>query len=162
MAKKRSYTDLALTCTAASEVFTQDLEPPADGDKKPAAKKPLARSSSLASDFQDSTASALTEDGKVDSVTEERSGTKKDGTPWTLYGIWVGGELHKTFSKTIVERARDAEAHRSDVSVMYEVGEYGRDVIDLVVHGEQPPEAPAETPRDPHGPPPPGDDDIPW
>ena len=152
MAKKRSYTDLALTATAASEVFTQD-EPPNGAPPKPP-RQPARRghrSAPLASDFGDS-ANELTEDGKVESI-EEQSGTSKGGKAWTRFDIWVNGEVHKTFSDSIVAAAREAEASRAEVSIMYKVGKFGRNVVDLVVHGDTLPDL--------DEPPPPDDDDAP-
>jgi hypothetical protein len=149
MAKKRSYTDLALTATAASEVFTQDIEE-ADGEKKKPKPKPQSRprSGSLAGSFKNG---ELCQDGRIDQVAVEKEGVKGDGTPWTLFGVYIAGEAHKTFSASVYERAQAAHEAGLDVSILYTVGQYGRDLEELIVHDDQPPD----------GPPPPDDDDMP-
>jgi hypothetical protein len=163
MAKKRSYVDLTLTATAASEVFTQDVE------DQPLARRgtppPKSRPADLTGGFQDNKPAENLACGKVEAVTEERTGTGGNG-PWTLWGIWVNGEVHKTFKDEMAERARAAEADGRGVEIAFEVSNYGRDALslDLAPMDGPPPstDASGQEPPDDEDPPPHGDDEIPF
>jgi len=154
MAKKRSYVDLTLTATAASEVFTQDVEDaPAHRRGTP---PPSSRPADITGGFEDDKPAENLAIGKVESVTTERTGSGDRG-PWTLWGIWVGGEVHKTFKDELAERARAAEADGREVEIAFKVGKYGRDALDMSFAGPPP-----TTDASGQEPPPHDDGDIPF
>lgn len=136
MAKKRAYVDLALTATAASDVFSQDVEDQPScahkSEDRPRSQGSGAQSpaADLTGGFVDGAPSANMAVGPVDSVEVFREGAN-DGDPWTLYSITVGGEQHKTFDDTIAERAKAAQADGRPVEIGFKLGKHGRDIVDL-------------------------------
>lgn len=67
-------------------------------------------------------------EGRIEKVTT-KTGTKKNGESWTLYGIKIGTEWFNTFSSTLGELAQELEATGSVVTLTYEEGEYGKNAL---------------------------------
>lgn len=114
MAKKRAHVDATLTCTGASDMFTQDLidedEPAKTPVKQPKVKPP----SKPTADKQSVT-------GVIESV-EVKSGDK-NGKEWTRYGIHIAGMVIGTFDTTI---GQDAETVKGDGQVTIEYTDDGK------------------------------------
>lgn len=118
MAKKRAHVDAVLTATAASDIFTQDME-------------------DIEEDVVDITAASAQEvKRKSDTINPPSNGlTIKDikvntgetkGKKWTKYEITDSlGVIHSTFSKTYYEIAQKALHERLPVVINSIEGKYG-------------------------------------
>ena len=95
MAKKRAHIDATLTCTGASDMFTQDM---IDEDETKPARKPVAPPKA-------ETQSGTVE-GKIEDVKIKEGGTTEK--PWTKYGIIIGGVAYGTFDRTMGADAHDS------------------------------------------------------
>ena len=109
MAKKRAFTDCTLTCTGASDIFTQDLIENEDGGSTvaPSEPRPLKRA-----DTAPATPPVQTPQGEFVTGIVEDIATKsgeKNGKPWTRYGIKIGKEFYNTFSDTIGATAMECK-----------------------------------------------------
>lgn len=138
MAKKRAQIDMTLTVTAASDIFTQDLEdmPPEiinqGGEQKPGIKQPQRKS-----DAATGTGLML-----VDEIKVAKGGTKEK--PWTRYDIFIGGEKHGTFDSAHAEVAERARLEGLPVKVEFKVGKFGKSLTSIEI--VQPSAATAEKP----------------
>lgn len=116
MAKKRAHVDAIITATACSDIFTQDVE---DLVQNATAAPPSEPGPSTPK--QEPKPSSKTEKPKAETflprvtikMVSEKTGTKKDGTPWTAYFILLNdgiGDIEVgTFSKTLAGIARQLE-----------------------------------------------------
>jgi hypothetical protein len=107
MAKKRAHIDATLTCTGASDMFTQDLIDD-EGEEKTAPKPFTAPKVKT---------DALTVAGLIESV-EVRDG-EKNGKPWKKYGIHIGGMVVGTFDTKIGESAVTMNANATGAAITY-------------------------------------------
>lgn len=138
IAKKRAQIDMTLTVTAASDVFTQDIEDlPEEGEKPRSAVTPPQKKTAAAN--------GSTVTGKVQAV-DSKSGTK-NGKPWTKYSIKVDDKWHSTFDTKQRDIAVEARAAGQPVTIEFKSTDYGRDIETLAV-AEPPVQAapPAEAP----------------
>jgi len=162
MAKKRALVDGALTATAASDLFTQDVEDmrhlfTADDESTQAGEEKIREPQPKAAPAPESrTKSTATEkpqqeeaeapkswgeeqlpdgqeihSGSVEQV-RSKSGTKKDGTPWTRYNICVDGEWFNTFDHDHAGVAEDAQDHGEEVVLTYETDRFGKKIVELL------------------------------
>jgi len=115
MAKKRSHTDAILTATAASDIFTQDLEPDdPKGNDKPKIKTPERKSSGESED-------AGVWVGLIVSAQEKTNGVTKDGRKWTLYVIkGADGAEFVSFSDSEADMAAKAMASDTKIQIDWE------------------------------------------
>lgn len=113
MACKRALIAATLNATAASDIFTQDIEdmPPeivnAEIVQEQPAKEP------------EPTPGTLSLTGIIEKV-EKKTGESK-GKPWTRYGIFIEGNIYGTFDSKIGEQALTLEGQR--VRIDYDKGE---------------------------------------
>lgn len=149
MAKKRALVDLCLTTTAASDCFTQDIEdlshelrelvaeneyggPPI---AQPTAKPDLVvQPAAQVANSPDRDAPRGQPNGaELDCATQVtgtlndvslKTGAKKNGDPWTRYGMQVEGEYYNTFDDRIGEWALEHKGQR--VTVWYEPDKSGK------------------------------------
>ena len=123
IAQKRAYTGAVKCASAASEIFTVDLEDAQAEDGEPPLK-PV----DMPTEIKNVPKDAKTVTGIVDavSVKESPEGAKK---PWKKYGIKIGENWYATFDSKI-----GAEAVKGDeVDITYATNEKGyHDIITLV------------------------------
>jgi hypothetical protein len=136
MAKKRAHVDAILTATAASDIFTQDIEDmpeifgaqkakePAE-IKKPERKKPENTKPELPIQKDIVT--------KIFSV-DSKSGTTKNGEAYTIYTILdMDKNKYGTFSENFADIASSAKKDDIPVFIAYTDGKYGRDIVNLTI-----------------------------
>lgn len=130
MAKKRAHVDAILTATAASDIFTQDME----DNGKPETAKPAEKSKVKMPEKKEveerSTGSGVWT-GQIESV-GERTGTTK-GRDWTLYNLkGADGQEFVTFSDTDAEFAQSAKAGELPVRIAWEQrAKGGRKIVEI-------------------------------
>lgn len=179
MAKKRAHVDAILTATAASDIFTQDIDDLADNDAAPVkntttkttpqqntTKQPRKKtdphpeetkarledesnpelmprkgSDQVADESQaepgqteDLAEGQFSVQGQIAFVTQ-KSGKKKDGTPYTRYGckVRIGEEeiWYNSFDSTLGKLAEKLKG--KNVTIVYEEEEYNGDTIKNLV-----------------------------
>lgn len=116
MADKRAFVALALKVTAASDIFTQDVEDlPAEHLAQPVAQ------TAKANNPDPQGISSFT--GLIEDI-NSKSGTSAKGQ-WTKYGLKIGGAWYGTFEGAMAEFAREAKDGNKEVTVKYKVdGKY--------------------------------------
>ncbi len=103
MAQKRAHVAAILTATAASDIFTQDVEDGVPGeDGAPARKPPVAEPKAKASAAPAEDAPNVAE-GILSGVESKRG--EKNGKKWSRYGLVIDGETYGTFDSAIGELA---------------------------------------------------------
>jgi hypothetical protein len=127
MAYKRALVSATLTVTAASDIFTQDIEDmpeviPGGGHGKdsvmlngttgkPPIKQPEKKTETAK---KPPTASGNTITGIIDTVSK-KTGTGKKGA-WTKFGIKIGEDWFGTFDKTIGELAESCKGFEATIT----------------------------------------------
>ena len=106
MAQKRALVAAVLTATAASDIFTQDLEDdPAAGDPAAAPRAPVSepRAAKPSAEPASTEAEQIAE-GVLEDVlfTESKPGAPK---PWKKWGLKLGSDVFGTFDAKLGERA---------------------------------------------------------
>ena len=142
MAKKRALVDAVLTVTAASDIFTQDVDEmiengtitPTPDKTKPPLQEPQKKNGDT----------SKTDTQKV--ITQILNVTQKDGlkldkkTPYTIYTITgqVGEDQKgfKTFDKKIMETALKAKGTSQLFEIEYKIGQYGNDIVSMTEPGD--------------------------
>lgn len=140
MAKKRALIDATLTVTAASDIFTQDIEDVpeelqetiSEETKRPPLQEPKAVGEGV----------EQTVTGVIEKIST-KTGTSDKGE-WTKYGILVDGSWYGTFSKTLGEYAQENKGKRMTI-VFTSDGQYNTcTVISPPIDAEKPDNAPNE------------------
>lgn len=148
MAKKRAHVDATLTVTGAADLFTQDLIE--DEDDHPArppvamptpkapppapAAAPVAGMGALGEQKapppparQPNTEAQLdsTVIGMIEKEAKPKTGTSKDGKPWTKFGFMIAGVWYGTFSDTLAAQVREFKELDVPVQIAFsQKGEY--------------------------------------
>ncbi len=136
MAYKRALVSATLTVTAASDIFTQDIEDmpevlPSADKVKTDMKAPESKGTSPSD-----ASGSLEATGEVSNVMQKSGGAKEK--PWTKYSIFIGETAYNTFDKTIAENAKAAKEVNAPVKITYTVKEkYGNEIETLVLHEEE-------------------------
>jgi hypothetical protein len=140
MAKKRAHVDAILTATAASDIFTQDVEDmpevipgaanavPAASPTRPPVKEPQKKNSKKdAPPAGEQTVTCLVAD------VQSKSG-EKNGKPYTIYSIVdTQGTKYGTFDSALADLAHTAITSGLPVNICYTDGQYGKKVVSLDV-----------------------------
>jgi len=148
MGKKRAHVDAILTATAASDIFTQDVEDMpevitgANGAKKQEDEKaPIqqpGKKQEVKKEASPSNTNAMTVTGKVGGV-ESRPGTNpKTGKAYTLYTITIEGEKYTSFDDVHADLARSAEQSGIPVTATFTVDKWGNKLTKLAVEEREP------------------------
>jgi hypothetical protein len=119
IAQKRAYVSAVKCASAASEVFTVDIE---DAEQDQNDEKPASRAPSKKADEQPKATGAIEE-------IAEKTGTKKDGSTWTRWGIKVAGQFFGTFDPAIAADAAAAKITNSWVTIEYTTEQNGYHTI---------------------------------
>lgn len=132
MAKKRALVDATLTVTAASDIFTQDIEelvdngvmkPDQKDEKKPPVKEPQKKAK--AQEVQQ------VAEVKINSVTS-KDGTDAKGKPYTIYTILDEEDVkYGTFDKKFADLANEVHASGAIVKITFADGQYGRRIVNM-------------------------------
>jgi hypothetical protein len=131
MAKKRALVDACLTVTAASDIFSQDLD---DDDiatltgkngETPAGKEPIKQPAKKQTNGKQE---PLTAKGNIEDVTV-KSGTGAKGE-WTRYGVRINGVTYGTFDAAIGDIAEQYKGYDAVVSYTAD-GKYNT-IVELV------------------------------
>jgi len=139
MAKKRAHVDAILTATAASDIFTQDVEDMPEvipGAKKEEAKKePIKEPQKKQAPTPPKTDSgnALSVTGKVGGVESKPGTNPKTNKPYTLYTITIEGEKYLSFDDVHEDLARSAEQSGAPVTATFTVDKWGNKLTSLTV-----------------------------
>ncbi len=148
MAKKRAMVDATLTATAASDIFTQDIEELPRQGAAPATQEPQAAPAAQQAppaqaapatskaEVPQEPAELRTAEVKVDDVLLAKT---KKGSPY--YKIVSGIATYRTFHKSHAEAAKAHKGTGEKLSVTFTMTEYGPEIVDIVV-----PEPPAAAP----------------
>ena len=122
MAEKRSKVACVLNVTAASDIFTQDIEDMpefTDNSSKPnvEVKKTQSKSSQQPSSVD---TEIITHISKV----TQKKGKKKNGQEYTQYFIHsTSGTIYKTFDKKLAETASEASDTNQECLILFEYNE---------------------------------------
>ncbi len=148
MAKKRAHVDAILTATAASDIFTQDVEdmpeviPGAKEVPKSEAKPPLKepqKKAETAKASAEAMADILIVETAITDTKILKEGESK-GKPYKLYGITGDNNtIFRTFSDSIAESAKNAQIFNQKVKIFYTTGQYGNIITEMeVLDGREP------------------------
>ncbi len=139
MAKKRAHVDAILTATAASDIFTQDVEDMTEvipgakeaakkEEKKPPIKEPQKKEVKKENQKKESIIATV----KVKEITHVDGLSRKDNKPYRMYVILDENDVkYGTFSETFTDIATTALTNGTPIKITYEVGEYGNKVSSL-------------------------------
>ena len=148
MAKKRALVDAILTVTAASDIFTQDIEDmPAEvlgskGGTASGIKQPQSRSQAQGSSKQTQVTASEHVVATVESVTTKKG--NKNGKDWQAWTVNAGGEKYGTFSESLAAVAVAGET----VKIGFTVGKFGKEIVSIEVCEEAPANLPKDCPKD--------------
>ena len=114
MAKKRALVDMCLTVTAASDLFTQDVEE--QGSPIPvAASSPIPTTDSVPPASHTNIARFIPEELDI------RSGTNKNGKPYTSYIVKSSKfGIFSTFNEDFGRIAQDAADNNKEVEITFD------------------------------------------
>lgn len=138
MAKKRAHVDAILTATAASDIFTQDVEdmpeviPGAQKEAQSSAtqKQPLQEPQKKGTKKEAAPAEEQTVSVLIKNV-ESKAG-EKNGKKYTIYTIFdVAGEKYGTFDEALADLARTAIHTEQIATITFTAGQYGKKVTAL-------------------------------
>ena len=137
MAKKRALVDACLTVTAASDIFTQDIDdmpeeiPGAAAAQSATAKPPIQQP---AAKKDNGKPQLLTAQGMIEEVSV-KEGTGQKG-PWKKYGVKIGDAWFGTFDTKIGDMAMFEKGH--DVAVSFTSDGRFNSIVELVPFMEVP------------------------
>lgn len=156
MAKKRAYVDAVLTATAASDIFTQDIEedpelygghapaqqqpsPPKQSAPQPSPRQPVATPAAPQQappqPLKQPQPQADANHGKgvyhVEAVNEVKRG-ERNGNEWILSEIvTTEGDKFKTFKDEQCQTAIDAREADTPVNIEWSANKYGKNAEDV-------------------------------
>lgn len=140
MAKKRAHVDAILTATAASDIFTQDVEDmpevipgAASANGTQQQKAPLKEPQKKQAVKKEKPEIAGTAENVLLSRVDKKDGTS-NGKPFTLYTIFdEAGEKYGTFSEAHADIATSAINNFLPATIKYSDGKYGKRVEEITV-----------------------------
>ena len=131
MAYKRALVSATLTVTAASDIFTQDIEdmpevlPGADKSKTDL-KAPESKSTP-----PPDVIGGLETTGLISQI-----GKKSTKTGGTRYSIFIDADEYHTFDKRVAEEAKAAQEINAPVKITFKAGKFGNDIEAFGLHEE--------------------------
>lgn len=142
MAKKRALVDATLTVTAASDIFTQDIEelvdngvmtPKAESKSEPV-KAPVSAPKKKAAPTPSEVEQIV--NVKITSATSKDG--EKNGKAYTVYTILdENGEKYGTFDTKLFDMAGEAIDTGAIVAIKYVVGKFGNKITGMELSQEQ-------------------------
>jgi len=135
MAKKRALVDATLTVTAASDIFTQDIEELVENGvitpKQESKKEPIKEPQKKAAGKEAKAEAEQVVTVKVVSISG-KEGEKKDKTKYKIYTIFDEKDVkYGTFSDTFADLANSAKEKSLPVKITFTVGQYGNKVTNI-------------------------------
>lgn len=134
MAKKRAHVDAILTATAASDIFTQDVEdmpeviPGAAKEAEKKDEKPPLKEPQKKTKEQPAQTVTIT----VKEIDHKDGTNEKTKEPYRLYKITAeDGTVYGTFSDTFADMASTAKQTGGKVTIEYHAGKYGNTIRNL-------------------------------
>jgi hypothetical protein len=131
MAKKRAHVDAILTATAASDIFTQDVEdmpeviPGAKAEATKETKAPLKQPEKKTEAKKEAPGPEL-QTVTVTVVSVAKNSGETNGKPWTLYSILADDQTtYKTFSDTYADIGNTAIGTGQKVKIIFAAGAKG-------------------------------------
>ncbi len=147
MAKKRSQIDVTLTVTAASDVFSQDIEDLPEGVREavahdegsqaPAARpapQPPQRKSQASAATPGNAAARVKVTGEIKAF--EGSNDKGPWTKWSFKGS--DGKSYGTFDTRVHATLKEAQEAAQPVEVSYTEDKYGRNIKTIALINREP------------------------
>jgi len=141
MAKKRAHVDAILTATAASDIFTQDVEDMPEvipGAKKETAKQNATPPIKEPQKKQETAPAGMVVIGKISDIETKPGIAKKkdkDGKEYdqayTIYKISVDGDQYATFDDAAADLARSIQESGEEVKITFTTGKYGNKIGSL-------------------------------
>lgn len=132
MGKKRAYVDAVLTATAASDIFTQDIEdsapdePSPQNPRKPVANTAQAKPAESSPPAKPVPGSMGTNNVRITEAKEAQKSKPDAAKKWTRYEITTGGgKTLSTFSDTVFERCLSIVGTDTLVSLSWRVNDKG-------------------------------------
>jgi len=149
MAKKRAHVDAILTATAASDIFTQDVEDMpevisgAKAETKKETKAPLKQPAKKADKNADNTDKAVGQELQTaitGIMSVASSGGESNGKPWKLYRITGdNAAVYKTFSDTYADLGNTAAETGQKCKIIFAAGAKGNAINGMeIVEDRQP------------------------
>jgi molybdopterin converting factor small subunit len=144
MAKKRALVDAALTVTAASDIFTQDIEdmPPellgGKHEEKPPLKEPQKKEAATKPMKEPQKKEAATKPTQTVTALIQNLAAKegeKNGKKYKRFIITDTNAVdYVTFDTTIAENAKNAHASGVSVNIGFVTGKFGNDIKELTLN----------------------------
>lgn len=135
MAKKRAHVDAILTATAASDIFTQDIEDMPEvipGAAKKEGKPPLKEPAKKESKKETASDTKATYISGVQIVKQGET----NGKHWTIYGITdEDNGTYKTFSETLYNTCDEASIQHQLVKLAFNKTDKGNNLVSVEVEG---------------------------
>lgn len=134
MGKKRALVDATLTVTAASDIFTQDIEELVENGvmtpKAETKKAPVQPPQKKAESKKAATEAEQVATVKITSVASKTG--EKDGKQYTIFTIFDENDAkYGTFDTALADLARSAKESGELVKITFTVGTYGNKVTGL-------------------------------
>lgn len=143
MAKKRAHVDAILTATAASDIFTQDVEdmpeviPGAKKETQAEQKPPIQELQKKGTKKDTPPDEAQTVSVLVKNV-EAKAG-EKNGKKYTIYSIFdTAGGKYGTFDEALADLARTAIHTEQIATISFTEGQYGKRITALDLTEREP------------------------
>lgn len=158
MGKKRAHVDAIITATACSDIFTQDVEEMVQ-NMEVASAQPAQTATTAGPKPEPKPAKATAEQPKaVETImpkvtvkmVSERTGTKKDGTPWKAYFVLLNDGFSDleaaTFSKTLGAMAQTLSQSNQQAEATIKPGNKAGsfELVNLLPSAEKPDDVPME------------------
>lgn len=120
IAQKRAYVSAVKCASAASEVFSVDIE---DAEAEPAEERPpvempKARPTPAAAAVPAAEPAGNRITGNIEDIIE-KTGQKKDGSGWKRWGVKVAGQFFGTFDAAVADDAIAAQSAATQVEIEY-------------------------------------------
>jgi len=132
MAKKRALVDAVLTVTAASDIFTQDVEEMVENEVTPPKKDKPPVDMPREKGKEGEASQNPTVEVTIDKITLTEG--KKDGKDWTKYTIHAGEKKYSTFSKTVAETAKRSIEFKITANIEFKDTKFGPEIVSLTLN----------------------------
>jgi hypothetical protein len=133
MAKKRALVDAVLTVTAASDIFTQDIEELVDNGvmtPKQEANEKTVKPPQKKAEPESSAVNTIT--AIVSDVRKTMGINEKTQKPWAKFIVKCGDVEYSTFSETYAKVAKDAKESGVEAIINFTTTKFGNEINAIV------------------------------
>jgi hypothetical protein len=133
MAKKRALVDAVLTVTAASDIFTQDIEELVDNGvmtPKQEANEKTVKPPQKKAEPESSAVNTIT--AIVSDVRKTTGINEKTQKPWAKFIVKCGDVEYSTFSETYAKVAKDAKELGVEAIINFTTNKFGNEIKAIV------------------------------